>query len=125
MSLIEASATELLRKLNASEITSVDVTQAYLAEIKRWDPHVKAFLRSNSEAALAQAGEVDCRRRAGQPVGRLGGLPVAVKDLLCAKGELTTCGSRILENYRPPYDATVVAKLRAADAVFIGRTNLD
>ena len=125
MSLIEASATELLDKLNAGEITSVDVTQAYLAEIKRWDSHVKAFLRTDGETALAQAADVDRRRKSGKPVGRLGGLPVAVKDLLCAKGELTTCGSRMLENFRPPYDATVVAKLRTADAVFIGRTNLD
>jgi aspartyl-tRNA(Asn)/glutamyl-tRNA(Gln) amidotransferase subunit A len=125
MSLIEASATELLAKLNAGEVTSVDVTQAYLAEIKRWDPHVKAFLRSDGEAALAQAADIDRRHKSGQPVGRLGGLPIAVKDLLCSKGELTTCGSRILENFRPSYDATVVAKLRAADAVFIGRTNLD
>ena len=125
MSLTEASATKLLAKLNAGQLTSVELTKAYLAEIDRWDPHVKAFLRSDGEAALAQAADIDRRRQAGKPVGRLGGLPVAVKDLLCAKGELTTCGSRILENFRPPYDATVVAKLRAADAVFIGRTNLD
>ena len=125
MSLIQSSATELLARLNAGEVTAVEVTRAYLAEIERRDPSVKAFLRSDGEAALQQAADVDRRRRAGEPIGRLGGLPVAVKDLLCAKGELTTCGSRMLENFRPPYDSTVVAKLRAADAVFIGRTNLD
>ncbi|HEV3416374.1 MAG TPA: amidase family protein [Pirellulales bacterium] len=125
MSLIQSSATELLARLNAGDVTSVDVTRAYLDEIARWDPLVKAFLRSDAEAALARAADVDRRRREKKPVGRLGGLPVAVKDLLCSKGELTTCGSRMLENFRPPYDATVVAKLRAADAVFIGRTNLD
>ena len=61
----------------------------------------------------------------GKPLGRLAGLPVAVKDLLCTKGEPTTCASRILENFRPPYDATVVARLKAADAVLIGKTNMD
>ncbi len=125
MSLLGSSATQLLEKLNSGETTSVEITQTYLDQIKRHDPQVKAFLRSDGEAALAQAADIDRRRREGRPVGRLAGLPVAVKDLLCAKGELTTCGSRILENFRPPYDATVVAKLRAADAVFIGRTNLD
>src|SRR4051794_15373626 len=125
MSLLGSSATQLLEKLNSGETTSVAITQAYLDEIKRSDPLVKAFLRSDGDAALKQAAEVDRRRRDKKPVGRLGGLPVAVKDLLCAKGELTTCASRILENFRPPYDSTVVAKLREADAVLIGRTNLD
>ena len=119
------AATNLLARLDSGETTSVDVTQAYLDEIERRDPLVRAFLRSDGEAALKQAADIDRRRREGKPVGRLGGLPVAVKDLLCAKGELTTCGSRMLANFRPPYDSTVVAKLRAADAVFIGRTNLD
>jgi aspartyl-tRNA(Asn)/glutamyl-tRNA(Gln) amidotransferase subunit A len=125
MSLLESSATNLLARLDSGETTSVDVTQAYLDEIEHWDPLVRAFLRSDGEAALKQAADIDRRRREKKPVGRLGGLPVAVKDLLCAKGELTTCGSRMLANFRPPYDSTVVAKLRAADAVFIGRTNLD
>src|SRR5258707_7928850 len=125
MSLLESTATNLLARLDSGETTSVDVTRAYLEEIERWDPLVRAFLRSDGEAALKQAADIDRRRREGKPVGRLGGLPVAVKDLLCAKGELTTCGSRMLANFRPPYDSTVVAKLRAADAAFIGRTNLD
>jgi aspartyl-tRNA(Asn)/glutamyl-tRNA(Gln) amidotransferase subunit A len=125
MALVDLSATELLRELNAGQVTSVDVTQAFLDRIHQHDAKVQAFLRFDAQAALAQAAEVDRRRKTGQPVGRLGGLPVAVKDLLCMQGELATCGSRILENFRPPYDATVVARLRAADAVFLGRTNMD
>ena len=74
---------------------------------------------------LQRAEDIDRRRRAGKPLGRLAGLPVAVKDLLCTAGEPTTCASRMLENFRPPYDATVIARLKAADAVLIGRTNLD
>jgi aspartyl-tRNA(Asn)/glutamyl-tRNA(Gln) amidotransferase subunit A len=125
MSLADLSATELLRLLDNREATSVEITRAHIDRINEHDGRVKAFLRVDGEAALAQAADVDRRRKVGQPVGRLAGLPVAVKDLLCMKGELTTCGSRILENYRPPYDATVIARLRAADAVFLGRTNMD
>jgi len=125
MAIIDLSATELSRQLNAGDVTSVEVTRAYLDRIKKHDASVQAFLRYNEQAALAQAADIDRRRKAGKPVGRLGGLPVAVKDILCMDGERTTCASRILENFRPPYDATVVAKLRAADAVFLGRTNMD
>jgi aspartyl-tRNA(Asn)/glutamyl-tRNA(Gln) amidotransferase subunit A len=125
MSLVDLSATELLRRLDAGQVTSVEVTQAFLEQIKAQDGNVRAMLRYDEQGALAQAAQIDRRRKAGQAVGRLGGLPVAVKDLLCTKGELTTCASRILQHFRPPYDATVIAKLRAADAVFIGRTNMD
>ena len=86
---------------------------------------MRAFLRVDPAAALARAEEIDRRRKAGKPLGRLAGLPVAVKDVLCTQGEPTTCASRMLENFRPPYDATVVARLKAADAVLIGKTNMD
>jgi aspartyl-tRNA(Asn)/glutamyl-tRNA(Gln) amidotransferase subunit A len=125
MSILQSTATELLAEMDAGRVSSVEVTQAYLDQIERHDKSVRAFLRVDAEGALRQAADIDERRRAGKPIGKLGGLPVAVKDLLCAKGDLTTCGSRMLENFRPPYDATVVARLRAADGVLIGRTNLD
>ncbi len=125
MSLIESTATELLGQLQSGRTTAVEIAEACLQQIDRHDTKIKAFLRVDRDGALARAAEIDARRKAGKPVGRLGGLPVAVKDLLCTKGERTTCGSRMLEGFRPPYDATVVAKLRAADAVFIGRTNMD
>jgi len=125
MSLTDQTATALLAKLNSGEVTSVELTRALLERIERHDHAVRAFLRVEPAAALARAEAIDQRRRAGEPVGRLGGLPVAVKDLLCTQGEPTTCASRILANFRPPYDATVIARLKAADAVLIGKTNMD
>jgi aspartyl-tRNA(Asn)/glutamyl-tRNA(Gln) amidotransferase subunit A len=125
MSLVELGATALLAELEAGRVSSVEAVRAYLERIDRYDGEIGAFLRVDRDGALAKAEEVDRRRRAGEAVGRLGGLPVAVKDILCARGELTTCGSRMLANFRPPYDATVVSRLKAADAVLIGRTNLD
>ncbi len=125
MSLIQLSAGELLDRLNSGQTTAVDVATAFLTRIEAKDFQIQAFLRVDREGALAAAESVDRRRRQNQPVGPLAGLPVAVKDLLCARGELTTCGSKILANFRPPYDSTVVEKLRAADAILIGRTNMD
>jgi len=123
--MIDHSATELVRRLAEGETTSVELTRAFLDQIERHDHAVRAFLRVDRSAALAQAEQIDRRRNEGKPLGRLAGLPVAVKDLLCAQDEPTTCASRMLENFRPPYDATTVAKLKAADAVLIGRTNMD
>ncbi|HXT60607.1 MAG TPA: amidase, partial [Pirellulales bacterium] len=125
MSLIAATAVELLGRLETGEVSSVEVTRAYLDQIKTHDAKVGAFLRDDSQRALEQAERIDQRRKKGERLGRLAGLPVAVKDLLCSRGELTTCASKILENFVAPYDSTVVARLRAADAVLIGRTNLD
>src|SRR5207247_10736923 len=100
-------------------------TQAYLQQIQKHDSRIKAFLLVDPDAALARANEIDNRRAAGKPVGKLGGLPVAIKDVICTQGVKTTCASKILQNFVPPYDATVVTKLKAADAVLIGKTNMD
>jgi aspartyl-tRNA(Asn)/glutamyl-tRNA(Gln) amidotransferase subunit A len=125
MALVDLTAARLLADLEAGHVTSVEVTQAYLDHIDCHDGQVKAYLRVDRDKALAQAVQVDRKRKAGQPLGRLAGLPVAVKDLLATQGEISTCASRILANFRAPYDATVIARLKAADAVLIGRTNLD
>jgi aspartyl-tRNA(Asn)/glutamyl-tRNA(Gln) amidotransferase subunit A len=122
---MDLSATQAVRQLIAGEVTSAELTQRYLDRIARHDGSVRAFLRVDAAAVLARAEQIDGRRKAGKPLGRLAGLPVAVKDVLCTEGEPTTCASRMLEDFRPPYDATVIAKLKSADAVLIGRTNMD
>ncbi|MFM9963671.1 MAG: Asp-tRNA(Asn)/Glu-tRNA(Gln) amidotransferase subunit GatA [Planctomycetaceae bacterium] len=119
------SAIELIGRLNRGEVTSVELTQQSLQSVAEQDSNIRAFLSTNADAALAQAKTIDEKRRAGQPVGKLAGLPIALKDNLCTLGVKTTCASRILENFVPPYDAGVVEKLKAADAVIIGKTNLD
>ena len=123
--MIGLPATELVRRLTAGEVSSVELAQAFLDRIELHDGAVKAFLRVDRPAALAQAERIDRRRAAGELLGLLAGLPVAIKDVLCTQGEPTTCASRMLEHFRPPYDATVVARLKAADAVLIGKTNMD
>jgi aspartyl-tRNA(Asn)/glutamyl-tRNA(Gln) amidotransferase subunit A len=125
MSLTDRPAIELLRDLNARKVSSVELTRAYLDRIKQHDGKVKAFLLVDPDAALARAKEIDDRRATGKPVGKLGGLPVAIKDVICTQGVKTTCASKILQNFVPPYDATVVKRLKAADAVLIGKTNMD
>lgn len=119
------TACELLHALQTGQTTAVEVVRVFLQRIERYEPQVKAFLYIDAQAALEQAESIDCRRRNGDALGRLAGLPVAVKDVLCAKDQPTTCASRMLENFRPPYDATTIARLKAADAVIIGRTNMD
>ena len=111
--------------MERGEATAVDVAEAHLAAIESRDAGIKAFLHVDRDAVVAQASSIDRRRRGGEPLGLLAGLPVAVKDVLCQKGAPATCGSRILKDFVPPYDSHVVEKLRGADAVLIGRTNLD
>ncbi|MBP89034.1 MAG: Asp-tRNA(Asn)/Glu-tRNA(Gln) amidotransferase GatCAB subunit A [Planctomycetaceae bacterium] len=123
--MLKSTATELLAELNAGRATSVEITQAYLDRIDETNGKIGAFLSVAKEQALAAAQAIDKKRASGEAVGILGGLPVAIKDVLCTKGWTTTCASRMLENFVPPYDSTVVAKLRAADAVLIGKTNMD
>jgi len=125
MSLFDHTARQLLALLRSGELTSVELTTALLKRIEEHDGSIGAFLLVQRDAALAQAEDIDRRRAAGEPLGRLAGLPVAVKDLLCCEGVTTTCASRMLEHFRPPYDATAVARLKEADAVLLGRTNMD
>jgi aspartyl-tRNA(Asn)/glutamyl-tRNA(Gln) amidotransferase subunit A len=119
------SARALAEAVRSGSRSAREVTQGALAEIAERDGSIHAFLRVESERALAQADEVDAAVAAGRDPGPLAGVPVALKDNLCTRGVETTCGSRILEGWRPPYDATVVQLLRQAGAVALGKTNLD
>ncbi|QDU56429.1 Asp-tRNA(Asn)/Glu-tRNA(Gln) amidotransferase subunit GatA [Aeoliella mucimassa] len=125
MSLTSLSAVEQSRKLQAGEVSAVDLARAYLDRIDEHNPGVGAFLRYDAERALTAARHIDERRKAGEPLGPLAGVPVAVKDILAEQGERTTCASRMLEEFRAPYDSTVIARLKAADAVLLGRLNMD
>ena len=125
MSLVELSAYELKQLLETGEVSSVTLTQAFLDQIRNHDGPLGTFLHVNAEKALDRAANIDRRFQAGEPLGPLAGLPVAVKDVLCDQDGPTTCASKMLQSFQPPYDATVVARLKAADAVLIGRTNMD
>ena len=124
MELSNSSANELVADLSSGDLTATQCTRYFLDRIEQANDALNAFV-SISESALQRAEEIDSRRAAGKPVGRLAGLPIAVKDGICTAGIKTTAGSKMLEQFIPPYDATIVSKLIAADAIVIGKTNMD
>jgi aspartyl-tRNA(Asn)/glutamyl-tRNA(Gln) amidotransferase subunit A len=123
--LTRMTAAQLGALVASGEVSAVEVTQAHLDRIAAVDDRVHAFLHVDAEGALRAAREVDAKRAAGEDLGPLAGVPVAVKDNFTTRGVPTTCGSKILEGWRPPYDATTVQRLRAAGTVLLGKTNLD
>lgn len=128
--IVNLSLGELLANLRAGDLSSREITQAYLDQIDRLNPALHAFLTLTPEAALSQADEADQRINTwrsdpGEDLPPLTGVPLAVKDVLCVKDIRCTCGSRILENFVPPFDATAVARLREAGVVILGKTNTD
>lgn len=123
--LTKLTAAEIAGLVASGDTSAVDVTRAHLDRIAAVDEQVHAFLHVDTEGALATARAVDERRAAGEELGPLAGVPVAVKDVLATKGVPTTVGSRILEGWRPPYDATIVQRLRDAGTVMLGKTNMD
>jgi aspartyl-tRNA(Asn)/glutamyl-tRNA(Gln) amidotransferase subunit A len=122
--LIRLSAADLAGKLAAGEVSSVEATQAHLDRIAAVDGDVHAFLHV-SQTALADAAAIDARRAAGEQLHELAGVPVAIKDVLCTIGMPSTAGSKILQGWIPPYDATPVALMKAAGLIALGKTNMD
>ncbi len=123
--LTRLSAAEAATAVAAGQTTSIELTRAHLDRIDDVDDRIHAFLHVDETGALAAAARVDERRRAGESLGPLAGVPLALKDVLCQEGIPTTCGSRVLEGWRPPYDATVTRRLKDAGVVILGKTNMD
>ena len=123
--LTRLTAVQMADGLAAGEFTAVELTQAHLDRIERLNPTLNAFLLVDAEGALATARAVDEARAAGEELPRLAGVPVAVKDIACTQGLTTTAGSRTLERFVPPYDATIVARLKDARMPILGKTNMD
>ncbi len=119
------SAESIGRSVQSGERSAVEVAKTFLARADKTAERLRTYLHRDAGRTLADAGDVDARIRAGEKLSPLAGVPVALKDNLCTRGIPTTCGSRILEGYRPPYDAHVVERLRQAGAVFSGKTNCD
>ncbi|MEU8359612.1 Asp-tRNA(Asn)/Glu-tRNA(Gln) amidotransferase subunit GatA [Nonomuraea sp. NPDC048882] len=125
MSLIRKTAAELGSLIAAGEVSAVEVAEAHLDRMAEVEPKVKAFLHVDRETTIEQARAVDTRLRAGEKLGPLAGVPIAHKDIFTTRDMPTTAASKILEGWRPPYDATVTARLREAGLVILGKTNLD
>lgn len=122
--MLNASLKELSNQLTEKKISSVELTSLFLQRIKKFNPDYNAFITTNEEISLAQAAVADKMLAAGKAEA-LTGIPIAQKDIFCAKGWLTTCGSKMLSNFVSPYDAGVIERFNQAGAVNIGKTNMD
>jgi aspartyl-tRNA(Asn)/glutamyl-tRNA(Gln) amidotransferase subunit A len=119
------TAIELRESISARQISCVNVTEEVFQQIHKLDPIIGAYISTYHDMAMERAADIDTRIASGQAVGPLAGIPVAVKDVMCTTFGATTCASKILENFHAPYNATVVEKLLAADAVIVGKANMD
>ena len=119
------TARELVQGIRRGTHTAREITEEILAHIQNTNPDINAFITIDEEGALKAADAVDQKAAEGQAPGPLAGIPIALKDVLCTKGLRTTCASKILDNFIPPYDATVVTRLRQADAIILGKLNMD
>ncbi|MDT9340619.1 Asp-tRNA(Asn)/Glu-tRNA(Gln) amidotransferase subunit GatA [Trichodesmium erythraeum 21-75] len=120
-----ASISDIHQQLISKQRSAVEITQEALENINQLEPKLKSFICVTAEKAIAQARQVDAKIAAGEKIGLLTGIPIAVKDNICTRGIPTTCGSKILQNFIPPYESTVTQKLVDAGAIILGKTNLD
>lgn len=120
-----ASIRELHKQLIQKERTAVELAESTLESLQALEPKLHSFLSVTADQALEQARQVDAKISAGEAIGLLAGIPIGIKDNMCTQGIRTTCGSRILQNFVPPYESTVTQRLKAAGAVMVGKTNLD
>ncbi len=125
MELYNLTAHELRDMIRNKEIKSIDATESILGRIDDVENKVESYITVTKESALEKAKEIDKKIAAGEPVGALAGVPCAIKDNICTKGVLTTCASKMLHNFKPPYSATVAEKLESADTVMLGKLNMD
>ena len=121
----DLTAVEIREQIASGSLSSYDVTRAFVERTDRLEPKVRAFLSRTSEKALARAKELDERQARGKSTGKLHGVPMAIKDIISVRGTPCTCGSRMLEGYVPPYNATAIDRLLAEGAVLVGKCNLD
>ena len=125
MEILSLTATELSEKIKQKEITVVEATKAVLEQIKKAEPVINSYVTVDEEGALVQAEEVQKKIDAGELTGPLAGVPVAVKDNMCVEGQLTTCSSKILYNFKPTFSSEAVLNLKKAGMVIVGKTNMD
>lgn len=125
MNVFEWSAAELAQKIKAGELSAPEAVEAVIAAIDSKDGSYNCYTSLNKEAALQQAETVQSRINAGEALSPLAGVPIGIKDNICTKGQLTTCASKILTGFKPPYNATVIEKLHAAGMIPLGKLNMD
>ena len=125
MSITDLTIRDLSQALEAGSLSSVEITTAHIERIERLDPKIHAYLEVTTQQALAASQASDQRRAKGQARGPLDGIPMALKDIICTNGVATTCASKMLANYIPPYNATCWQRLEEAGAVLLGKVNMD
>src|SRR5690606_2183307 len=123
--IVKLSAFGIKEKILKKELSATEVVKAHINRIEEIDKDINAFISINKEGALKAAEKVDEKIRNGQEIGLLAGIPIGLKDNIVTKETITTCGSKMLENFRAPYDATVVEKINSQDGIIIGKTNMD